>query len=323
MARLSVVVPAYKAEAYLETCLNSILNQTMKDLELIVVDDGSPDKTGEIADAVAGRDARVRVIHKKNEGAIQARKCGIEAAGGSWIAFADADDWLEPDMYAELLRIGEEKNADIVCAAYFEDGADGGSVPRLFEGDLVQSFTVEQAVRAMHTLTGITPFMWNKIHRRYLFEGLHHPQGNLVGEDYFLEMEMLQKAERIFQLNEPLYHYVVHPGSLSRSGFDEQRKRSYELHKKLRTELLKKYPKIADEIWACYLREEAAILVAMGRNGRYDPQVAAEITQDARKHGKALRRSGLPTAFKVAGTMAAVHGKLLYGASRVSSLLHR
>ena len=323
MALLSVVVPAYKAEAYLETCLESILNQTMKDFELIVVDDGSPDKTGEIADRISQQDARVRVVHKKNEGAIQARKCGIEAATGNWIAFVDADDRLEPNMYAELLQIGEEENADIVCAAYYEDSPDGKSLPRLFEGGLTQSFTVEQAIRAMHTLTGIGPFMWNKIHKRELFENLHHPQGNLVGEDYFLEMEMLQKSDRIFQLNKPLYHYVVHPGSLSRSGFDEQRKVSYELHKKLRTELLKKYPRIANEIWACYLREETAVLVSMGRNGHYDSRVAVEITQDARRHGKALRNSQLPAAFKLAGSLVAVHGWLLYAVSRMSSWLHR
>ena len=103
MPLLSVIVPVYKVEAYLDECVESILNQTYTDLELILVDDGSPDRSGEMCDAWAERDSRVRVIHKPNGGVCSARNAGLDAARGEYAAFVDSDDWLDPGMYEAML----------------------------------------------------------------------------------------------------------------------------------------------------------------------------------------------------------------------------
>ncbi len=115
---ISVVVPVYKVEDYLEKCANSILNQTYKNVELILVDDGSPDKSPEICDKIAKQDKRVKVIHKQNAGVSAARNDGMKAATGDFIAFIDSDDWIEPEMYENLLNKQQENDYDIVFCGF-------------------------------------------------------------------------------------------------------------------------------------------------------------------------------------------------------------
>lgn len=120
---LSVIVPVYKVEPYLRKCLDSIVFQTYKNLEIILVDDGSPDKCGEICDEYATRDARVMVIHKVNGGLSAARNDGLSKATGKWVTFVDSDDWIEPDYYEAMLRCPGAENADVICAngCFIED----------------------------------------------------------------------------------------------------------------------------------------------------------------------------------------------------------
>lgn len=111
---ISVIVPVFKVEKFLSKCIESILNQTYTDIEVILVDDGSPDKCGEICDLYAQRDKRVKVIHKENGGQASARNAGLEIATGDYISFIDSDDWIDKDMYEELLRVAKSTDADIV-----------------------------------------------------------------------------------------------------------------------------------------------------------------------------------------------------------------
>ena len=120
-ALISVIVPVYKVEAFLPKCVNSILNQTYKNLEILLVDDGSPDGSGALCDAYARQDSRVRVIHKKNGGLSDARNAGIEAAAGDYLAFVDSDDWLEPDTYEVMLSAAERHHTQLVCAGRYDE----------------------------------------------------------------------------------------------------------------------------------------------------------------------------------------------------------
>ena len=117
---LSVIVPVYKAEKHLDRCIESILSQTYGNIELILVDDGSPDACPAMCDSWAGRDWRVRVIHKKNNGASSARNAGLDMASGEYIGFVDADDFIEPDMYETLMKNALENNADRSGCGYFD-----------------------------------------------------------------------------------------------------------------------------------------------------------------------------------------------------------
>lgn len=114
--KISIIVPVYKAEPYLKKCIDSILNQTFKDFELILVDDGSPDRCGEICDEYALKDSRIKIIHKENGGQSSARNVGLDIAQGEYIGFVDSDDWIEPDMYKKLFKVLKNDNVDMaIC----------------------------------------------------------------------------------------------------------------------------------------------------------------------------------------------------------------
>ncbi len=114
---ISIIVPVYKDEPYLRQCVDSILNQTYRDIEVLLIDDGSPDRCGEICDEFAKKDQRIRVFHTENKGLSAARNLGLREAKGEYIGFVDSDDWIEPDMYEVLLKRMQETGADIsVCS---------------------------------------------------------------------------------------------------------------------------------------------------------------------------------------------------------------
>lgn len=122
MIKVSVIIPVYNTEKYLSQCLNSILNQTLKEIEIICVNDGSTDNSGKILEAYAKIDTRIRVIHKENEGSVCARNTGIEVALGKYVGFVDSDDWIEPEMYMKLYELAEKYNVDLVSSGYFLEG---------------------------------------------------------------------------------------------------------------------------------------------------------------------------------------------------------
>ena len=121
MPLLSVIVPAYNVESYLEQCVDSILKQTFTDFELILVDDGSPDRCPQICDSYAKKDTRVQVIHKENGGLVSARKAGLIASMGTYVTYVDGDDWIEPDMYEVLLTAAIGQEADMVVSGLLHD----------------------------------------------------------------------------------------------------------------------------------------------------------------------------------------------------------
>ena len=125
---VSVIVPVYKAESFLSNCINSILNQTYRDLEVILVDDGSPDFSGQICEEYAEKDDRVKVIHQKNAGAAAARNCGLKAAAGKYIAFVDSDDWIDRDMYEKMVEAAEIQNCDLVVCDCLKESSAGSQV---------------------------------------------------------------------------------------------------------------------------------------------------------------------------------------------------
>ena len=167
--RISVVVPIYKVEKYIHKCIQSILAQTYKNLEIILVDDGSPDRCGAICDSYAKEDPRIKVIHKQNGGLSDARNAGIDAAEGGFIGFVDSDDYIAPQMYEQLIKQLVKYNADIaVCKSI--------SVKENQEAVFTDSDTVrvyeDNAARAMIYDNDFTVNAWNKLYRSKLFNNI-------------------------------------------------------------------------------------------------------------------------------------------------------
>ena len=216
MPLLSVIVPVYKVEAYLDECVESILNQTYTDLELILVDDGSPDRSGEMCDAWAERDSRVRVIHKPNGGVCAARNAGLEAARGEYAAFVDSDDWLDPGMYEAMLA----QNCDIVLCdclkehpgrqeLYTHDIRPGFYDRKQLEREYFPHLLMMENVEYPATISN-----WVMVFRRELAEGIRYLTGVRYSEDLLFGSQLMYRAKSFCYLKgQTFYHYRMNPTS--------------------------------------------------------------------------------------------------------------
>jgi len=191
--KLSIIVPVYNVEKYLEECVDSLLNQTLQDLEIFLVDDGSTDRSGEIADRFAKENPdRVHTLHLENGGQGRARNAALPMASGDYVGFVDSDDWIERDMYEKLLDRAEKTGADVVVCDFLEHYADGR----------------EQTLPAClqdHPLSAAGSSC-NKIFRRSLIGDLRFPEG-LWYEDFYFSAVMLLRSKRTEFIPEPLYVY--------------------------------------------------------------------------------------------------------------------
>lgn len=215
-ALISVIVPAYNVEKYIRKCLDSVCGQTYRNLEIIVVDDGSADGTGAICDEFAARDGRVRVLHLENCGVGAARNRGFDCATGELIGFVDSDDWAEPDMFETLCNVLVDNDVDISICSYFRE-RKSGTKPQSDDGK-VFSLTSKQALSELITDKTYKNYLWNKLFRRSLFDGIRFPE-NTHYEDVAVVYRLFAKAQAFKCVNRPLYHHVYRTGSIVRPCF--------------------------------------------------------------------------------------------------------
>lgn len=221
MPAISVIVPVYKVEAYLDTCVESILAQTFTDLEVILVDDGSPDGCPAKCDAWAQKDPRVRVIHQANGGLSAARNTGIETATGDFFAFVDSDDRLEPDTLRRAWEAQQQSGADLVIfnLVYVDEHNKPLSTPDFtgFRDEILDAEGVWQRYFALVEQKIYYVVAWNKLYRRNLFDGLRYARGKRY-EDQFLLPKLLARCQTIACLGYPGYRYVQRSGSIMAQG---------------------------------------------------------------------------------------------------------
>lgn len=220
MPKLSVIVPVYKVEAYLDKCIQSIQNQTFEDLELILVDDGSPDNCGAICDEYAMKDKRIHVIHQKNGGLSAARNAGIDWAfansDSEFLSFIDSDDFIEPEMYEVMMKLQEKHGADMVQCEHCGE-TDFLSVNQRAENDAETVLDGKAFLKKMFALTGArftnSVSACSKIYRKTLFEHIRYPDGR-VFEDEGTTHKICIAAEKIVITDACFYHYIQRKGSI-------------------------------------------------------------------------------------------------------------
>lgn len=217
---LSVILPIYKVENYIEQCVKSIVQQTYENLEIILVDDGSPDKCPEICDTWAQKDDRIKVIHKENGGLSDARNAGLKMAVGQYIAFIDSDDWVDVNMFEKAMQALEEHHADIAAVNVYYAYEDGRKEVRNPE---VQKLVYSNP-EAMQKLLEESVFqqtVWNKVYRRSVIQDIEFPKGKL-NEDEYWSYRAFANAGKVVYLNEALYYYRQREGSIM-SAFNLRR----------------------------------------------------------------------------------------------------
>ena len=210
---ISVIIPVYKVEEYLDRCVESILNQTYTNLEILLVDDGSPDNCPRLCDEYALKDARVRVIHKENGGLASARNAGLEKANGQFVSFIDSDDWIEKETYEKTMRIREETLAEIIMFDIVQ--TDGINFFNKFNYTRESGYVVaaKEIVKQI-LLDKIGSEVVKAVYDINCWDGIRFPYGRLY-EDIPTTYHVYEKASKVAFVNEPLYKYRVNKSSIS------------------------------------------------------------------------------------------------------------
>ena len=211
---VSVIVPVYKVEKYIEKCIDSILRQSYKNLQIILVDDGSPDNCGSICDEYAIIDERISVIHQKNQGIAGARNSGLKVVQGEWIAWVDSDDWVEPDFIAGMLSEALSHNADIVICGRSEEYKNRSKKCGVREKTTLDP---EHATILLLEDKAIRSYMCDKLWRSDLFKGVSFPVGYSY-EDIAVCYKLFLKAKYIVCIPKAYYHYIIRSESITNSG---------------------------------------------------------------------------------------------------------
>lgn len=248
---ISVIIPIYKVEAYLDECIASVIAQTYSNLEIILVDDGSPDNCPQICDEWAAKDSRIRVIHKENGGISDARNAGIEIANGDYIAFVDSDDWILPQMYETMLAALTRENADICACSILSCHPD-----RQIKWGCMEYTTggSEQVLSMLYKDTAYPVSVWNKLYRRELWAETRFPKGKIC-EDAFTTYLLVDRAERIVQIPDALYYYRIRENSIMTSSFSAKRMDEEEAWRCNYQFVQRHYPKLYKAAFDFYLQK--------------------------------------------------------------------
>lgn len=243
---ISVIVPIYNVEKYLKKCIDSILAQTYKNYELILVDDGSPDNCGRISDEYAKKDIRVSVIHKQNGGLSSARNAGLEISKGEYIVFIDSDDWIDNNYLECLYKDLKNNDADISVPAFclsYENGRH--HIDSRIQGKKV--FSTEQSLECFLFNGYLTPCVASKMWKKNLWKDIKCPEGKLF-EDQYTTYKLIMNANRVVYDRSIYYHYFKRNGSIGHSSFSDG---TYDLLKGIEEEykeITREYPNIKNSI---------------------------------------------------------------------------
>lgn len=228
MAKVSVIIPIYKVEKYLSRCLDSVVNQTLDDIEIVLVDDGSPDSCPEICDRYAKKDSRIKVIHKKNEGLGYARNSGMLIATGEYIAFLDSDDYVSKDMYEKVYSELKRTDADCCVTGYVVKKDSGDEIHKenplgtaVYESDdiitkVLAGMLGSKPDQARDTDVGMS--VWKCVYRKELLQdkGILFPsERELISEDIIFQIRVLSQVKRVCTLSEVMYYYCENANSQS------------------------------------------------------------------------------------------------------------
>lgn len=308
MPEISVIVPVYKVEPYLRRCVDSILNQTFTDFELILVDDGSPDNCPAICDEYAEKDKRVRVIHKENGGLSSARNAGIDLAFASsdsrWLSFIDSDDWVHETYLKVLYELTQTYKAQVAACGIATCENEIKFVPTDgFEGEMVYTRS-EACVMVYHSLQGHTSFVSSccKLFAKDLLKYVRYPIGK-IHEDQYITYRLLYQANRTVETGKRLYYYYINPDGITHSKF---------------------YAKRFDDIEACnqairfFEEQDESSVVSAARHRKEDLVVKYSVM--ARKAGI---YNQIPKQYKMSISAAYKKLKLMYGTDYCEYFLYQ
>ncbi len=266
---ISVIIPAYNVLPYLERCVKSIVCQTYKDLEIILVNDGSTDGTGGLCERLAQTDSRIKVVHKENGGLSDARNAGINIAEGEFYSFIDGDDYIEPDTYEAMIAEMQDASVSIVEGGIASTDEQGNTTIHMCPER--KKLSKEEAfINLFGTERYIMESSCDKLFRAALFAHIRYKKG-IINEDMELFPRVLDLCDSVVLLNKVIYHYIKRPGGLTTSGYSLKRHEATRIERDIYLMCKEKYPKLRpyasfyelkslfvmlDNLWKCDNRKE-------------------------------------------------------------------
>ena len=245
---ISIIVPIYKVEKYLRRCIESLIHQDYPDIEIILVDDGSPDNCGTICDEYAQKDTRIKVIHQQNGGLSSARNTGIDVAQGDYLMFVDSDDWVEPNYCSTAINKAVENKCDIVVFGYYNIYKDHIDITQRKE----KLFNSIDAIIELHG-GQIESFAWNKIYKADLFKtGIRYPKGRLF-EDIGTTYLLFHQANAVYQASGATYNYQKREDSILGKKMNAKDAIDwFDLEMERLQFMRQNYPDITEKLWKYY-----------------------------------------------------------------------
>ena len=308
--KISVIVPVYNVEQYLERCVDSIINQTYTNLEIILVNDGSTDNSGKLCDELAKKDERIRVIHKENGGLSDARNRGIEESESDLVGFIDSDDYIDRDMYEILLKNLNNTDADLsMCALYdVYNNTPEAQVTNKETWEL----SSEQAIKMVMEAKILSVTAVNKLYRKSLFSDLKFEVGK-IAEDAFIMIKLLDKCEKIVATNEKKYYYVHRENSITTQKFSTKFLNVIEAYEQNSNIILEKYPKLKDVAqtrmnWAYFYVLDRLLL----DDNYNDKELENKLISYLKNHRKDILNDPLFTKGRKIGFIALLLSRNLY-----------
>ncbi len=286
---ISVIVPIYRVEEYLCQCIDSIIKQTYHNLEIILVDDGSPDNCGAICDDYAKKDDRIRVIHKKNGGLSDARNVGIDIAQGDYLSFIDSDDYVSEDYIAYLYTLLISNDADMSICGHisFQDGKE------------IDVQSREVVLRILNQIEFFEGFMydkyasyaWAKLYKKEIFQRLRYP--NTPSEDVAIIHKVVSKSDKIAYKNGAKYFYRVRKNSLSSwYEFSEKKLEFLDINQALCHFVLKKYPQLKSATSSLLARNYCTVLRELYNSHSYNECTEKKLVYNVKKNATLSLKDG-------------------------------
>lgn len=303
---ISVIVPVYKVEAYLDHCIRSLVSQTYTNLEILLVDDGSPDQSGAICDAWAARDSRIKVIHKENGGAGKARNVALDIAQGQLIGFVDSDDYISPWMYEYLYSLMEGEIDIAECMGTPTEGDDCDlneeTEPELTEVNAAQAMYLNIQEKLF------TQVIWNKLYRRQTIGDIRFPEGNLIDDEFFT-YRAIGNARKLVHSSKCMYAYRQQASSVMHKPYSLRRLQGIEAHRR-RLEYLKEHmPELVYDgkvalYFACVYAWQMSLLWLTDAELETARKVTHEIISEITPLGLSRRNSHLNNIWLVLGQIS-------------------
>lgn len=282
---ISVIVPIYNVERYLKRCIDSILAQTYRDIEVILVDDGSPDQCGQICDEYEKVDERIVVIHKSNGGLSDARNAGIEVSKGEFIGFVDSDDYIDSNMYALLVANAIKYSADISMCGYLDVFEGTGLTHTYCKDEGIYEWNRKEAIQEVLFGKRLGVHAPTKLYKREIFDGVRYPVGK-VSEDTYVVMDIFNKVNKAVFVEKPLYYYVHREGSINTSQINNRDLTRFEAFEKNCSYIRESYPDLLYLAKGALIKEKYLVgrKILISKNGKEYSALLRDITMFLRKN---------------------------------------